>query len=292
MTRPVELDQLHLHSGELRRIIERGLPDGAGTGAEALVDEIFLALLDSLPLGCPFTFREQHGGALVQEVRPAENHEAELSSRGRVELNLHTDDVFLEPSVRPQYIALLGVYNPDGVPTELVRLDDVIRLLEPTTVEVLSQPLFSFACPPSFDVDQRTDLRTDARPVLRRNLRDEFEVGLPASTTEVVEEAGIDADEHLDLFRSAIGEAPRAEFPLDTGEILIFSNSRCLHGRPSVMSADRWLKRVYLRDDLATLELAAATDAANVYDAVKAFRYGQSQDGAGANRPSDLGLFE
>ncbi|HET7446205.1 MAG TPA: TauD/TfdA family dioxygenase [Solirubrobacterales bacterium] len=279
----VGLDQIHLHSGELGRIIERDLLDRADPGAEARIDEIFLDLLDSLPLGWPFTFRQQHGGALVQEVRPAENHEDELSSRGRVELNLHTDDVFLEPSVRPQHIALLGVYNPERVPTQLVRLDDVIRLLEPTTIAVLSQPLFTFACPPSFDVDRRADLRTDARPILRKGAGGGFEVGLPASTTEVVKEAKIDADVHLQSLRSAIEDAPRTEFTLSAGEILIFSNSRCLHGRPPVVDADRWLKRIYLRHDLASLELAAATDSRNVYDAVKAFRYGRSRGREGAD---------
>lgn len=261
MTQRVGVDQIYLRSGELGWVIASNLSGAPGLDAEREIDEIFLSLLDGLPVGRPFSFREQHGGALVQEVRPAENHESEVSSRGRVELDLHTDDVFLEPSVRPQYIALLGIHNPERVPTYLVYLDDVVDYLEPKTLEVLSQPFFSFACPPSFDIDKSLDLRTNPRPILRRGARGEFE-------------AGIDASEHLRLFKSAIEAAPRTEWTLGPGEVLVFSNSRCLHGRPPVESADRWLKRVYLRDDLSTLEMAAATDTRNTYDAVKAFRYG------------------
>lgn len=283
MTRTVGLDQVQLHSAELGRIIERNLRAGIDLSAEREIDEIFLTLLDSLPLGRPFTFRQQHGGALVQPVRPARDHEAEVSSRGRVELDLHTDDVFLEPSLRPQYIALLGIHNPERIPTYVVRLEDVVRRLEPPTLEVLSQPLFSFSCPPSFDVDSRGDLRTDARPILRQGDDGGCEVGLPASTTEVVEPADSEAEEHLQRLKSAIADAPRTECALGPGEVLVFSNSRCLHGRPSVDSTERWLKRVYLRDDLATLETAAATGSVSVYDAVRAFRFGQSEGRARAS---------
>lgn len=255
---------------------------GIDLEAEREIDEIFLTLLDSLPLGRPFTFRQQHGGALVQQVRPAKDHEAEVSSRGRVELDLHTDDVFLEPSLRPQYIALLGVHNPERIPTYVVRLEDVVRRLEPLALEVLSQPRFSFSCPPSFDVESRGDLRTGARPILREGDDGGLEVGLPASTTEVVEPADGEAEKHLQRLRSAIEDAPRRECTLGAGEILVFSNSRCFHGRPSVGSTERWLKRVYLRDDLTTLEMAAATGSTSVYDAVRAFRFGQSEDRARA----------
>lgn len=278
----VGLDHVHLHSGELSRIIERSLRSEGDSTASGAIEEVFLALLDDFPLGRPFTFREQYGGAMVQDIRPAKTHEAEASSRGRVRLDLHTDDVFLDPPSRPEYIALLGVRNPDRIPTELVRLDDVLRELDVETLEALGRSQFSFGCPPSFDVDDRFGLRTGPRPILRDGAEGGFEVGLPASTTEPIESAEASASEHLHLLKTAIAAAPRRIFSLDAGEILIFSNSRCLHGRPPVVGPERWLKRVYLRENLTTLEETAATDGPNVYEAVRAFRQTQLMDDGAA----------
>lgn len=283
VSRVVGLDYVHLHSGELGRIIERSLQSKGGSDASVEIEEAFLSLLGGFSLGRPFTFREQYGGAMVQNIRPAKTHESEASSRGRVRLDLHTDDVFLDPPSRPEYIALLGVRNPDRTPTELVRLDDVLQELNSETLEALSRSQFSFGCPPSFDVDNRVDLRTRPRPVLRAGAEGGFEVGLPASTTEPIEKAEPNASKHLQRLKAAITAAPRRAFTLDAGEILIFSNSRCLHGRPPVASPERWLKRVYLREDLTTLDGTAATDSPNVYEAVRAFRQAQlGDDGAAA----------
>jgi hypothetical protein len=271
----VRLDHVHLHSGELGRIVSRSLGGKGGSDPSSRIEEVFLALLGNLSLGQPFTFREQYGGAMVQDIRPAKNHESEASSRGRVRLALHTDDVFLDPPARPEYIALLGVRNLDQIPTELVRLDDVLRVLDPETVEALRRSQFSFACPPSFDVDHRATLRTRPRPILRGDTDNGFEVGLPASTTEPTDTAEPSASKHLQHLEAAIDKAPRRSFTLDAGDVLIFSNSRCLHGRPPVVGPGRWLKRVYLREDLAALEESAATDNPRVYDAVRAFRQAQ-----------------
>lgn len=271
----VGLDHVHLYSGELGRLIKRSLRTEGGSDASGDIDEVFLAVLGDLALGRAFTFREQYGGAMVQDIRPARTHESEASSRGRVRLDLHTDDVFLDPPSRPEYIALLGVRNSDRIPTELVRLDDVVQDLDSETLEALSNSQFSFGCPPSFDVDDRAALRTRPRPILRGGPEGGFEVGLPASTTEPTETAEPNASKHLQCLKAAIAAAPRRAFTLDAGEILIFSNSRCLHGRPPVVGLDRWLKRVYLREDLTTLKETAATDAPNVYEAVRAFRQAQ-----------------
>lgn len=278
----VGLDHVHLYSAELGRIIERSLRSRGESGAAKEIEENFLGLLDEFPFGRPFTFREQYGGAMVQDIRPAEAHESEASSRGRVPLALHTDDVFLDPPSRPEYIALLGIRNPDRIPTELVRLDDALRALPSATLEALTRSQFSFGCPPSFDVDNRVNLRTRPRPILRGGPEGGFEVGLPASTTEPADAAEPTAREHLELLEAAIAAAPRRVFTLDAGEILVFSNSRCLHGRPAVSGPQRWLKRVYLRADMTTLESTAATDAPNVYEAVRAFQQAQLRDDGAA----------
>jgi hypothetical protein len=266
---------VHVRSADLKRRIKRALGIRSSLGTRDEISGAFLDLLAELPVGKPFSFREQYGGALVQDVRPAQNRDDEVSSRGRVALGPHTDDVFLDPEMRPEHIALLGISNPAGIPTLLVPLEDVLSELESATIETLTKPLFTFGCPPSFDIDAniRASLRTPPRPILRPLPDGGFEVGFPASTTEPVDGAGKDVATHLQLWRQAVKRAPSNPVVLEAGDVLVFSNSRCLHGRPVVDEADRWLKRVYLRYGLFDLERWAGTDSTGVFSAVEAFRH-------------------
>jgi hypothetical protein len=268
----MNVDHLHLYSAKLARITRGVSMSRPRSSGEKEVDEAFLETLSALSLGNPFTFVEQHGGDIVQNIRPVSTHEAERSSRGRVALQLHTDDAFLHRQVRVEYIALCGVTNPMRVPTEIVSLYDVYERLRSETVEILSQPVFSFGCPESYDIEGRGDIWTSPRPILEAMEDGTVEVALPSTEIKVVTEATVEANRHLQLFKSALADAPRRQVTLEAGEILVISNSRCFHGRPAV-EAERWLKRVYLRQDLTTLDELAATRAPGIYAATKAARY-------------------
>jgi hypothetical protein len=216
----------------------------------------------TLPFGTPFTFVEQYEGALVHDVRPAPGHEAERSSRGRVELSIHTDDAFLLADARPEFMALLGVCNPSAVPTQLVQVDDVLELLSPDTIAGLREPSYTFARPASFTINGQVAARP-ARPILQARADGLDEVSLATQTT-VAEAAEPEAARHLEAFRAAVGRAPRRDIVLAPGDVLVFSNARCLHGRPA-LEAERWLKRLYLRRDRATLDRLAATGTTDRY---------------------------
>jgi hypothetical protein len=262
----VDFDLALLHAADVDRLARRASADPSGAVCEEL-DAAFLDALAELPFGVPFTFVEQYAGALVHDVRPASGHEAEQSSRGRVALGFHTDDSFLDPSARPEHLALLGVSNPERVPTHAVRVDDVVAQLERETIERLGRPSFRFACPASFEVSDGFDARVPPRPILRTRPDGRTEVSFAPSTVVVDDD---DAEHHLALFREALDRAPRSTFVLDAGEILFVSNARCLHGRPPVVDVDRWIKRVYLRSDLSMLDRVAATGSPGVYAAKKA----------------------
>lgn len=266
----MRIDHLQLYSDELARVTRDALPDSGTRGAE--IDEAFLQILDALSLGRPFTFLEQHGGEIVQNIRPVRRHEAERSSRGRLALDLHTDDAFLPGTARVEYIALCGVSNPARVPTQMVRLRDVCERLQRETIEALSQPVFSFGCPQSYDIDDRETIWTLPQPILKAAEGGAMEVSLPSTEVRVGAEAASDVAQHLARFKAALANAPRRQVELDAGEIVVISNSRCLHGRPPV-EAERWLKRVYLRRDLSALDEAAGTEAPGVYSAAEAFRH-------------------
>lgn len=267
------VEQVHLSSLALRQLIRRALEAIPDPVREAEIDAAFLDILDTLSLGNPFTFIEQHGGDFVQNIRPVASHEEEQSSRGRVALDLHTDDAFLDPLVRVEYIALCGVDNPAQVPTEVVAVCDVCEELSAEAIEVLSQPLFSFGCPESYDIVGRENMWTAPKPILTWCCDGLAEIAFPSTSVKVRGDESANAPSHLEALKAGLKRAPRRQITLEPGEILVISNTRCLHGRPSVAN-ERWLKRVYLRRDLSALDLVAATDQPGVYIAALAAGYG------------------
>jgi L-asparagine oxygenase len=267
----VNLDHLHLYSSNLAQITRRALEDPHRV-SDREIDEAFLEILSRLSLGSPFTFAEQHAGRIVQDIRPMETHEAERSSRGRIALDLHTDDAFLPREVRVEYLALCGIFNPTQIPTQVVRIEDVCERVQPETIEALAQPMFSFGCPQSYDIEKREEIWASPQPILKYRENGTVEVALPSTEVKVTEGAEPKAAHHLRLFKSALADAPHRQFELGAGEIIVISNSRCLHGRPAV-EGERWLKRVYLRQDLTALNETAATETPGVYAAARAAGY-------------------
>ncbi len=255
----IGIDHLQLYAPELGVLATAAVGDSAAADA---LDRAFLEIVRTLPFGPVFTFAEQYGGALVHDVRPVAGHEQERSSRGRAVLQLHTDDAFLLAEARPEFMALLGVQNPGAVPTQLVRIDDVAAALPADAIDVLSQPRFTFARPASFDMD--AGAQQPMRPILSAG-GSGLEVAY-ATRTEVGAPGDGDAHRCLNRFREAVDAAPRRAVELAPGEILVFSNLRCLHGRREVL-AERWLKRVYLRRDRSVLDGRSATGRPSVYTA-------------------------
>lgn len=263
-------DQLRLHCREIERLLVRWATRPVEGGLEARIEEAFLDTIASVNVGTPYSFLEQYGGRIVHDLRPSLGHEAEVSSRGRVPLGLHTDDAFLDASARAEYVALVGLLNPRNVPTLVVALDDVLDAIGTETVVAMSRPSFQFALPGSFeiDVDRYSPM---SRPVLRERPDGQAEVAL-APRLCVAPGHGPEVAAHLDRFRSAVDRSRRSEVVLAPGEILVLSNSRCLHGRPAV-DADRWIKRVYLRKDFAALDRVGNTGMPRIYAAEGVLRH-------------------
>jgi hypothetical protein len=268
----MELELAVLFAPDVASLAARAVAGRADAAAAAELDAAIVRVLDDLPFGAPFTFAEQYGGAVVHDVRPREGHETEQSSRGRVKLELHTDDAFLGALARPRHLALIGVSNPDRVPTLIARLDDLLELLDSRTVDALSQPWFHFPCPQSFDLAMDVVAGLQPKSVLSAGSDGRLQISLAPDTAVAAlaaEEDEEEAERHLELLWRAVDRAPCTSVALSPGELLVVSNSRCLHGRPPV-SAERWIKRVYMREDLSALDCLAATGSPGVYAAANA----------------------
>jgi Taurine catabolism dioxygenase TauD, TfdA family len=271
----VELDVLRFTTSEMTSLVARWNASDSDPGLEATIGAGFLATLAEAGVGLPYTFSEQHGGRLVHDIRPHSGRELTISSQGRVPFDFHTDDAFLVAAARPERLALLGLRNPSRVPTVVVGLGDILDRLAPTTVATLQRPDYQFRCPDSFAISRHAPFSSWPRPILRRSSSFRDEIAL-ATRIRVTASRSPDAEGHLEQLRIAIREARRTEILLAPGEILVVSNSRCVHGRGAIRG-DRWLKRAYLRDDLEVLEAVASTDEPSVYSAMTAFQWGEHE---------------
>ncbi|HEX4225948.1 MAG TPA: hypothetical protein VHZ97_26525, partial [Pseudonocardiaceae bacterium] len=110
----------------------------AVAGTTARVQEIILSLC-GMALGEPFGWATLQEGSIVQNVLPIRGDETKQSGYGSESLlEFHTEDGF-HPN-RCDYLMLLGLRNPDDVPTIVASVRDV--RLSDRDREVLAQPRY------------------------------------------------------------------------------------------------------------------------------------------------------
>jgi hypothetical protein len=234
---------------------------------DALESEFDALVLDEVTRASgehAYSFAEQYGGQLVQRLQPEPGRAAEASSRGRISLPPHTDDAFMGSEARPEHIAVVGVHDPARVATTVVDLAGVLELLDPGTIDVLSQPAWVSPIGASFELESRHSASTP-RPILSLDSDGKRRMALSPSSPSMFRSPNSGAI-HIARLRAAIAQAPRIDVHLEPGEILLISNSQCLHGRGAVLST-RAVRRVYCRADLTALDAIASTNAQHVYSA-------------------------
>ncbi|MER6949537.1 TauD/TfdA family dioxygenase [Nonomuraea sp. NPDC000554] len=216
-------------------------------GDTAVMEGLLLGL--SALLGECFAFQAERDGALVQDIRPGRADAGSRSSAGSsVELDLHTEAAF-HPR-RPDFLLLGCLRQPgDAVPTMIATAEAALARLTVADREQLRLPVFRFRPPATF-VDATLSppgpvlQGPDSAPLLRVNCN-------PGHTTA----SGAEAAEALDRLAAAL-RACATPVTLDAGDVLVLDNRRTAHGRPAFAagfdSHDRWLKRVYVAENLWT----------------------------------------
>lgn len=134
-------------------------------------------------------------------------------------------------------MALLALNNESATPTRVAVVREINQMLPTSIVNVLRNPDFSYRHDDSFETNGYT-LITPSSSFL--------------STIEGYEESrcAIFTNCHTKQAEIALCEWMKAaetvaeDIILHPGELLLFNNYRCVHGRGEV-SGNRWLKRVY-----------------------------------------------
>lgn len=226
--------------------------DGRRPKSKPWVSELsLLGLVEGSGLKC-LGYVEEGKGALVQQVAPENGKEATNSGVGRIGFGFHSDNAIHPRQYRAEGIGLVGLMNDNNVETVLAPLDHILEALSPDTIEVLSQPLFVFPSPESFEYQRR--YLSGRRAVLTRGDRGQMELSVSMYGVNVSANRidGPMAYRALDALEAVLFPPVARSVIIGRGDVLLMSNTRALHARNAIPGR-RWLQRVYFRESITDL---------------------------------------
>ncbi|MCJ8162949.1 TauD/TfdA family dioxygenase [Acinetobacter zhairhuonensis] len=184
----------------------------------------------------PFAFKAEKQGALVHEITPiylADNKS--ISSEGVAEFDFHTDGAYLSRNIRPHTLSLMCLVDEKKTSTNLVKLSDVVNKLSQKSKEVLVEPRFVHTAPETFKVKNRRILSS-----IFDLVDGHYEIKAALHNVNATDE---DSECALFELKTAVSEC-QVQKSWDAGDLIIFNNLRCLHGRGEIIGT-RWLQRCY-----------------------------------------------
>ena len=219
-------------------------PTVAGSVERTTSVHAALLLLAGLQLGEIVAYHEEKSGALVQNLLPVAKLAHSQSNAGSVPLEYHVENAF--HPYRPDYVGLLCLRSDhqEVAATTVSSIRRALPLLDDLDVEVLREPRFHTAAPPSF----RTAARLARHPVLDGSPED------PNICCDFNATTALDAhaSEVLQRLRTQLEKVEIAPV-LRPGQLVFVDNRVTVHGRtrftPRYDGTDRWLHRVYVHLD-------------------------------------------
>ncbi|WP_197496822.1 TauD/TfdA family dioxygenase [Paraburkholderia caribensis] len=189
-----------------------------------------------------FGYYQEKSGAILHDVTPVDGAEKSQSNAGRVEFGFHADNPFLPRAARPEVLALIGINNDAQAATKLMTIGQIKSRVDPVVLDRLRQPAFSFRHADSFDLNGYRIFATRSPMIKNVDGFDEMRCAVFTFADNEEDQAAV----------TQLKEAASQycmSITLQPGDLLIFNNLRCMHGRAEVKGR-RWLKRIYgARDD-------------------------------------------
>lgn len=237
---------------------------------DTLEEEMLLVLFASL-LGDVIGWSTQQDGRIVHDIFPIQGHEHEQLGSGSEEtLTWHTEDAF--HPYRGDYLGLMCLRNPDGVPTTFASLERV-RLTQ-EHARLLSEPHFTIRPDESHlakNRGQKNGHSPEEETLLQRAYAkiDQMwespeKIPVFSGGTESpyirLDPYFMDPVRDSDEAQGALDELIRQvdevieDHALSPGDFIFVDNFKAVHGRKPFKARydgmDRWLKRVNVTRDL------------------------------------------
>ena len=227
-----------------------------------LFHEVLLLLLGSL-LGEVMGWATQQGGHLIHQVFPIRIHENEqLGTGSRQLLWWHNEDAFHQ--LRPDYLCLMCLRNPERVPTMIASLENLA--LPDQYLDQLFEPQFTIRPDESHQKKNMGDQS-------RGKVSYEHIEALNRCPEKIPVLYGHRSSPYLRLdpyFMDPVEDNPKAQLALNSlirlldsqirdivlepGDCCILDNYRAVHGRRAFQARydgrDRWLQRINITRDL------------------------------------------
>ena len=228
-------------------------PEHADYGVGIRLPAARVMSLAAALFGEQFGFEPELSGQIIQDILPVKGFEdTQESISSRALLELHCETVFTE--YRADVIGLLCLRpDPERIAsTVLASTAMLLPLLDPKTIQILSEPRFSTTVDGSFLRGSGLD-----HPIITGPIRVlDGDPARPRIRCDFAETKGFDAEaqDALDrLYEVASGCV--IDTRLDAGDMLLIDNHDAFHGRTSFRchgdGTDRWLLRTFITRDLS-----------------------------------------
>lgn len=187
---------------------------------------------------------EEKEGRLIHDIIPIEGKEESYSNEGSNYFPFHVEVPHYPMDKRPDYVILFCLRGTEGANTLLIEFEKLFDLLQTETRKQLHKLEFEFKIGESFKTEQRFFTE-----ILHPNRHVTLDLAEMTGSTDEAREALNDIRKTIVLYKDILV----TEVNLQKGDILIFNNKTCIHGRSDFINEiiyngqHRWLKRAYLK---------------------------------------------
>lgn len=247
----------------------RSFGDYHGESPSRLANGVMFLIASTV--GTPYCFASQQQARLILDVFPLPGHEIDqLGCSSTTLLEWHNEDAF--HPLRADFSLLMCVRRGQSAATKLVHAADL--RLDDATERELRKPQFAIVPDVShtYEYNISTSGVSDDSETAFSRIGDLAErlprvavlTGDRGSPAICIDFAYMPAELHSQAANDALASLRQAledcgtAITLDTGDVLVFDNKRCVHGREGFHArydgTDRWLRRMNIARHRSTIE--------------------------------------